>query len=97
MFVIYAIIYDVILYLILKKPYDPISRIPGFFIKFYGWILGRLALGDEDPLRRIQNTSRTPRSEKLDYPKYPSPAHELFPFPMKHIDGYLSEHIDKNN
>ncbi len=90
-FVVYAIAYDIILIMITKKSYNPFSRIPGFFLKFYGWLLGRIAAGDEDPLRRIQDTSRTPKEERLDFPRYCSAVHEMFPAPMRHVDRYFKD------
>ncbi len=79
-FIVYALIYDIVLFLITNKPFNPCSRVPGFIFKFFGWILGRLAVGDKDPLRRLRDVN----DEKcLDYPKYQSILHELVPMMNK--------------
>ena len=72
-FIVYALIYDLILFIITKSRFNPCSRLPGFIFKFFGWVLGRLAVGDEDPLRRLRD------SEGPDHPKYKSLLHEVLP------------------
>nr|QBK93232.1 MAG: hypothetical protein LCPAC403_03660 [Pithovirus LCPAC403] len=75
-FIVYALLYDIVLFLITKRAFNPCSRLPGFIFKFFGWVLGRFAVGDENPLRRLRDVND---EDHLDYPKYESILHELFP------------------